>query len=154
MTLSRLLTAVLLTLGLGLGNALAAGEAAPGYYTPQKVVYHNDGAPPDNGAYFKRLLGNIRNHVEALGKDKVEIRVVNHGDGLILFQVAKDDRDLAGRIDALKSSGVRFLICNNTLTERKIDWHGLYGVNEEDIVPSGVAELARLQGMSFTYVHP
>jgi intracellular sulfur oxidation DsrE/DsrF family protein len=148
------MTAVLLTLGLGLGNALAAWEAAPGYYTPQKVVYHNDGAPPDNGAYFKRLLGNIRNHVEALGKDKVEIRVVNHGDGLILFQVAKDDRDLAGRIDALKSTGVRFLICNNTLTERKIDWRGLYGVNEEDIVPSGVAELARLQGMGFTYIHP
>ena len=59
-------------------TALAAGEAAPGYYTPQKVVYHNDGAPPDNGAYFKRLLGNIRNHVEALGRDKVEIRVVDH----------------------------------------------------------------------------
>ncbi|GBU15855.1 MULTISPECIES: DsrE family protein [Methylobacteriaceae] len=151
---SRLLTAVLLMLGLGLGNALAAGEAAPGYYTPQKVVYHNDGAPPDNGAYFKRLLGNIRNHVEALGRDKVEIRVVDHGDGLVLFQMAKEDRDLAGRIEALKGMGVRFLICNNTLTERKIDWHGLYGVKEEDIVPSGVAELARLQGLGFTYIHP
>lgn len=154
MILSRLLTAVLLMLGLSLGNAFAAGEAAPGYYTPQKVVYHNDGAPPDNGTYFKRLLGNIRNHVEALGKDKVEIRVVDHGDGLILFQMAKDDRDLAGRIDALKGIGVRFLICNNTLTERKIDWHGLHGVKEEDIVPSGVAELAKLQGMGFTYIHP
>ena len=87
-------------------------------------------------------------------KNKVEIRVVNHGDGLTLFQVAKDDSDFAGRIDALKSTGVRFLICNNTLTERKIDWRGLYGVNEEDIVPSGVAELARLQGMGFTYIHP
>ena len=154
MILSRLLPAILLMLGLGVGSALAAGEAPPGYYTPQKVAYHNDGAPPDNGAYFKRLLGNIRNHVEALGKDKVEIRVVDHGDGLILFQMAKQDHDLAERIDALKGLGVRFLICNNTLTERKIDWHGLYGVQEEDIVPSGVAELARLQGLGFAYVHP
>ncbi|MEH3116268.1 MAG: DsrE family protein [Methylorubrum populi] len=152
--LSRLGPAVLLILGMCVGAAFAAGEAPSGYYTPQKVVYHNDGAPPDNDAYFKRLLGNIRNHVEALGKDKVEIRVVDHGDGLVLFQMAKDDRDLAGRIDALKGMGVRFLICNNTLTERKIDWHGLYGVKEDDIVPSGVAELARLQGMGFTYIHP
>ncbi|CAX22389.1 conserved protein of unknown function [Methylorubrum extorquens DM4] len=151
---SRLGLAIMLILGMCVGATLAAGEASPGYYASQKVVYHNDGAPPDNGAYFKRLLGNIRNHVEALGREKVEIRVVDHGDGLVLFQMAKDDRDLAGRIDALKAMGVRFLICNNTLTERKIDWHGLYGVEEDDIVPSGVAELARLQGMGFTYIHP
>ena len=152
--LSRLVATVLLMLGPSLGSAFAAGEAPTGYYAPQKVVYHNDGAPPDNGAYFKRLLGNIRNHVEALGQDKVEIRVVDHGDGLVLFQLAKDDRDLAGRIDAPKGMGIRFLICNNTLTERKIDWHGLYGVKEDDIVPSGVAELARLQGLGFAYIHP
>ena len=152
--LSPLLPTVLLMLGLGLGSAFAAGESPPGYYSPQKVVYHNDGSPANDGAYFKRLLGNIRNHVEALGKDKVEIRVVDHGDGLILFQMAKDDRDIAGRIEALKATGVRFLICNNTLTERKIDWHGLYGVKEDDIVPSGVAELARLQDLGFAYIHP
>jgi hypothetical protein len=46
---------------------------------------------------------------------------------------------------------VRFLICANTLRERKIDGHDLYGVKAEDIVPSGVAELARLQGMGFVY---
>ena len=68
--------------------------------------------------------------------------------------MANDDRDLAGRIDALKGLGVRFLICKNTLTERKIDWHGLHGVKEDDIVPSGVAELARLQSLGFTYIHP
>ena len=55
--------------------------------------------------------------------------------------------------DAMKAMGVSFLICANTLRERKIDWHKLYGVKEEDIVPSGVAELARLQGMGFVYVH-
>jgi intracellular sulfur oxidation DsrE/DsrF family protein len=48
---------------------------------------------------------------------------------------------------------VRFLICANTLRERKIDWHDLYWVKAEDIVPSGVAELARLQGLGFVYIH-
>ena len=30
----------------------------------------------------------------------------------------------------------------------------LYGVKDADVVPSGVAELARLQGQGFVYIHP
>ena len=44
--------------------------------------------------------------------------------------------------------------CRSTLDERNIDWHTLYGVKQEDLVPSGVAELARLQLMGFQYIHP
>ena len=149
---------------VGLGFALlltamcatgaAAGKAPAGYYTDQKVVYHNDGGFPDNQTYFRRLLNNLRNHVAALGKDHVEIRVVDHGDGIILFQSAMTDEKLAKAIDARKADGVRFLICQNTLDERKIDWHTLYGVTEQDIVPSGVAELVRLQMMGYVYIHP
>ena len=149
-------------IGLGFALMLAAafitdaraGQAPAGYYQDQKVVYHNDGGWPDNLTYFKRLLNNLRNHVEAVGKDHVEIRVVDHGDGVILFQMANTDKKLAKAIDARKADGVRFLICQNTLDERKIDWHTLYGVTEKDIVPSGVAELVRLQMMGYTYVHP
>jgi intracellular sulfur oxidation DsrE/DsrF family protein len=133
---------------------MSAARAAPsGYYTDQKVVYHNDGGP-DNAAYFKKLLGNLRNHVAAVGKEHVEIRVVDHGDGIELLQMAKTDAALASLIDARKADGVHFLVCQNTLNERKIDWHTLYGVEEADIVPSGVAELARLQLMGFAYIHP
>jgi uncharacterized protein len=129
--------------------------AAPaGYYTDQKVVYHNDGGGPDNATYFRKLLNNLRNHVAALSKDHVEIRVVDHGDGVVMLQMAKTDEKLAQAIDARKAEGVRFLICQNTLDERNIDWHTLYGVSQQDIVPSGVAELARLQIMGFVYIHP
>jgi intracellular sulfur oxidation DsrE/DsrF family protein len=134
-------------------QAYSLENAPPGYFKPQKVVYHNDGGAPDNAAYFKRMLNSMKNHVEALGKVKLDIRVVDHGGGVEMFQVANTDKDIAERIDALKASGVRFLICNNTLRERKIDWHTLYGVKEDDIVPSGVAELARLQAMGFVYIH-
>lgn len=149
-------------IGLGFALLLAvacvphahAGQAPAGYYADQKVVYHNDGGGPDNATYFKRLLGNLRNHVAAVGKEHVEIRVVDHSDGIILFQMANTDEKLAKAIDARKADGVRFLICQNTLDERKIDWHTLYGVTEKDIVPSGVAELARLELMGYAYVHP
>ena len=124
-----------------------------GYYHDQKVVYHNDGGSPDNAAYFRRMLNTIRNHIEAVGKDHVEIRVVDHGGGIELFQLSNNDKDLASRLDALREEGVRFLICANTLKERQIDWHTLYGVRQDDIVPSAAAELARLQGMGFVYIH-
>lgn len=117
------------------------------------MIYRNGGA--DEAAYFKRLLGNLRNHVDAGGKDHVEIRVASLGDGLALFQAAAlEDKELAGRIDALKAAGLRFLVCADTLRERKIGRSALYGVGEDDVVPSGVAELARRQGMGFAYIHP
>ena len=144
----------LLWLGVLLSSPLPALAAPPGYYTDQKVVYHNDGGWPDNATYFSHLLRNLHNHIAAVGKDHVEIRVVDHGDGVILFQLAKTEPKFAQAIDALKADGVRFLICQNTLNERHIDWHTLYGVKQDDIVPSGIAELARLQGMGFVYIHP
>ena len=147
-----MLAIVLATMGIG---AVRAGSGGPaGYYADQKVVYHNGGSGPDGASYFKRLLANLRNHVEAVGMAHVEIRVVSLGDGVGLFQSAANDKELAGRIDALKGMGVRFLVCANTLRERKIDRSTLYGVGEDDLVPSGVAELARLQGMGFAYIHP
>lgn len=153
-TLKTLLLAAFgVVMAIGAARAQAPG-VPPGYYTDQKVVYHNDGGAPDNAAYFRKLLTNIRNHVNAVGKDHIQLRVVDHGDGLVLFQLANQDHDLAARIDALKAEGVKFLICNNTLTERHIDWHTLYGVKQGDIVPSGVAEISRLEGMGYLYIHP
>jgi uncharacterized protein len=148
-----LMLAVVLAM-MGIGTVRAGSEAPAGYYADQKVVYHNGGSGPDEAAYFKRLLANLRNHVEAVGKAHVEIRVVSLGDGIGLFQSAANDKELAGRVDALKGMGVRFLVCANTLRERKIDRTTLYGVGEDDLVPSGVAELARLQGIGFAYIHP
>ena len=147
---AALFAAVLMTVGWSAGDVNAAPA---GYYQDQKVVYHNDGGGPDNAAYFKRMLNSIKNHIEAVGKDHIEIRVVDHSAGVDFFQIAQTDKFLAGQIDYLRAQGIRFLICANTLKERQIDWHTLYGIKEDDIVPSGAAELARLQGMGFVYIH-
>ena len=153
-TVFRSLALAVVLATMGIGTVRAGSEAPAGHYADQKVVYHNGGSGPDEAAYFKRLLANLRNHVEAVGKAHVEIRVVSLGYGVGLFQSAANDKELAGRIDALKGMGVRFLVCANTLRERKIDRTTLYGVGEDDLVPSGVAELARLQAMGFAYIHP
>lgn len=143
-------------LAAGAIAAAASGLAFPGRafaadYVDQKVVYHNSGG--DEG-YFGRFLVNIANHLDAVGKDHVQIVVVDHGAGLDLFDAMATDPKIAKRVETLRGEGVRFLICEKTLTARKIDWQSLPGVTEADIVPSGVAEIAKLQGEGFAYIHP
>ena len=142
---------VLATTAQAHGPGTAAGSG--GYYTFQKVVYQNDGGWPDNKAYFQRFLHHLAAHIAATD-GKVEIRVVDFAAGVQLFVMARDDADLAKSIDSLRSQGVRFLICSNTLHAMKLTPADLYGVKDDDLVPSGVAEIARLQGLGFVYIHP
>ncbi|MEW5964926.1 MAG: DsrE family protein [Pseudomonadota bacterium] len=85
-----------------------------------------------------------------------KVKVVMHGDGVGILKSAKDNLKLQGEIANLKSTHkVAFLVCNNTLTQRKIDPDkDLFEVFKEDIVPSGVAELSLLQSKGYTYIKP
>lgn len=125
----------------------------PGYYAVQKVVYQNDGGLPDDKAYFERLMRHLSAHLEATD-GKVEIKVVSFAAGVKLFQMAKTDAALAGALDRLRAKGVRFMVCRNTMRGMGLKPEDLYGVRGEDIVPSGVAEIARLQGLGYVYIHP
>ena len=63
--------------------------------------------------------------------------------------------EIQAKISGLKDQGVGFEVCSNTLKGKKIDPEAdLYDVDSADIVPSGVAELARLQAMGYTYIKP
>ena len=115
-----------------------------------KVVYHlNEGI-----AQATRAMGNIRNHLAA--DPNAQITVVSHGPGIdFLLQEAKDSkgREFSASISALAGRGVEFRACNNTLTTRNIDPSKL--ALEAKIVPSGVAEVARLQAREgFAYLKP
>lgn len=153
---------VLLVLALCCAPQLAAAApnadpmTAPvprGYYAVQKVVYQNDSGPPDDRAYFERLMRHVGAHLDATN-GKVEIRIVSFGAGVKLFQMAKTDPALAAAVDKLRERGVRFLLCRNTMKGMGVRPEDLYGVKNEDVVPSGVAEIARLQGRGFVYLHP
>ncbi len=128
----------------------------------QKVVYHINGG---DAAQQAAALGNIRNHLTAIGTDKVDVKVVMHGDGLSLLlppenlsqtkmKMANANPQMQARIDALKNDGVQFQICANTLQGRSIPTSALYGFQESDIVPSGVAQLSILQMQGYTYIKP
>ena len=115
-----------------------------------KTVYHmSEGIPQAS-----RGLNNIRNHLSA--DPKAKIVVVAHGLGIdFLLQGATNqmEQPIAGVIADLANKGVEFRACNNTLVSRKIDPSKL--VLEAKVVPSGVAEVARLQAREgYVYLKP
>ena len=124
-------------------------------YGKQKVVYHINEGGGDGDKGYMQALGNIQNHINAVGKDNIEVKIVLHGDGVNLLKSAGSNEKLQARLVGLKAQGVQQAICNNTLTGRKIDYEkDLFEVFKEDIVPSGVAELSYLQQKGYTYIKP
>ncbi len=115
-----------------------------------KTVYHvNSGVDTAAG-----ILGNVRNHLNA--DPSAKIVVVTHGAGIdFLLDGAKDNkgREFSGVVSDLTGKGVQFRVCNNTLVSRNIDANKVS--MEAKIVPSGVAEVARLQAKEgYAYLKP
>ena len=148
-----------------MGAAIQSGDAyADNGYGKQKVVYHIN---YDNPKKQAGALRNIQNHINAVGKDNLEVKVVLHGNGLALllepdslpdlpkFKHANADEKMTAKIDGLKDQGVSFNVCANTVRGRKVDMESdLYNVTQDDIVPSGVAEVAKLQQEGYVYIKP
>lgn len=124
-------------------------------YPSQKIVYHISGGLGLLSRNFDQPLGNIANHVKAFGSNPFSLKVVVNGDGIGMLTRALHEKHLSDRIDALRAKGVVFEVCFNTLKERGLDPDTeLYGVKREDIIASGVAEVAMLQGQGYIYVKP
>jgi intracellular sulfur oxidation DsrE/DsrF family protein len=144
-----LLSAAAVTFGL-----LAAAQ--PGAVLAQskdeqiKTVYHFTNGLDE----ATRGLGNIRNHLAA--DPKAKITVVTNGNGIeFLLDGVKDKNGNPYEVivQDLKSKNVDFRVCNNTLVTRNIDKSKV--ISEATIVPSGVAEAARLQAREgYVYLRP
>lgn len=115
-----------------------------------KAVYHvTTGIEAASAA-----LNNIKNHLDA--DPKARIVVVSNGQGIdFMLQDAKDSkgREFSSAVSTLVGRGVEFRVCNNTLTTRNIPPSKL--LMEAKVVPSGVAEVAKLQAKEgFIYIKP
>ncbi len=131
-------------------------------YEKQKVVYHlNKYGPQKQTA----ILRNVQNHINAVGAETIDLAIVIHGDGLSLLlypealsetkmKDANADGQMQARIAGLKQQGVAFKVCANTIKGRGVDVDDLYDVDEADIVPSCVAEIAKLEAEGYTYLRP
>ena len=145
-------------------SAITPATAEDKGYGKQKVVYHIN---YDNPKQQAGALRNIQNHINAVGAENLDLKVVLHGNGVALllepdalarvpkFKHANANDKMTAKIDNLKGQGVGFNVCANTVRGRKVNVNNdLYSVDEKDIVPSGVAELAKLQQQGYMYIKP
>ncbi|GAB6049978.1 hypothetical protein JCM16106_08220 [Hydrogenophilus islandicus] len=135
-----------------LASAFVAVTLSPAFADePVKAVYHFTNGVEEAA----RGLNNIRNHLDADPTAKIVV-VANGKEGVqFLLEDAVDHngKPFAERISALASRGVEFRVCNNTLTAFKIPKEKL--AMEAKIVPSGVAEVGRLQAKEgYAYIRP
>jgi uncharacterized protein len=115
-----------------------------------KVVYHVN----DTAEQAANALRNIGNHLEV--NPKAKIIVVTHARGVdFLFDGAKDrnGNPYNIRVEELKERGVQFEVCEITLRNRKLSKSQF--IPEVKYVPSGVAEITRLQQREgYAYLRP
>jgi uncharacterized protein len=143
--------AAALALAVAAGCATTAGGPGSTAGGPSsKVVYHiNEGVDKAGPA-----LRNVKNHLDA--EPGAKIVVVTHGPGIdFLLDGAKDKNGnpFDATVDTLQARGVEFRVCNNTLVSRKIDPKRV--IPQAKIVPSGVAEIGRLQATEhYVYLKP
>jgi uncharacterized protein len=117
---------------------------------PDKVVYHlNSGLEQASDG-----LRNIRNHLEV--NPKAHIVVVAHARGVdYLMKGAKDKNGnpYEVAVEQLVNQGVEFDVCEITLRSRKLKRDQF--IPDATFVPSGVAEIARLQAREgYAYLRP
>lgn len=143
----QILSALGMTLAIGIGVALSAPRAWAGAVPPAKhrVVFHVN---VDQAERWGEVLTNVENVQKAFGPENVEIEVVAHGAGIGLL-LAKN-AELKQRIETIEKTGPVFAACSNTLKKKSIAVAELTpGVT---VVDSGVAEVIRKQESGFTYV--
>ena len=130
-------------------SAISFGAfAAPN--DPVKVVYHmNEGVER-----APQAIRNIRNHLNA--DPKAKIVVVSHAAGINFL--IRDAKDAGGNpfevaVQDLSARGVEFRVCEYTLKSRNMDKKQM--IDDITYVPSGVAEVARLQSQEgYAYLKP
>jgi intracellular sulfur oxidation DsrE/DsrF family protein len=94
----------------------------------------------------KAMINQLNNLTTHWPKAKYE--VVIHSMGLPFIMSAKSKQIQA--IKALRTKGVRFVVCENTLKSQKVTKEQL--MSEVEYIPVGIAEIVEKQEQGWSYV--
>lgn len=137
-------------LGVLAGLMLAACQSVSPEAGQEKVVYHVNDSDSAMAA-----LRNVGNHLDATD-GKAKIVVVTHAKGIDFLLDGAQDKNgnpYIIPVEKLKERGVDFRVCAITLKNRNIDPKRV--IPEARIVPSGVAEIGKLQTREgYVYLKP
>jgi len=141
-TIQSLVAAIVLTLFTACASTGGGGT--------DRVVYHiNEGLPQASNG-----LRNINNHLEV--NPAAKIIVVAHAQGVDFLMNGAKDRNgnkYEDLVEQLRNHGVQFDVCEITLRNRKLTKEQF--ISDVTFVPSGVAEITRLQQKEgYAYLKP
>jgi len=116
--------------------------------TMTKVVFHLD---VDEEKRLVMALNNMDNLLKEVAETEAAICLVANGSAVGLFA-----RECAAayslRVGELARKGVRFLVCNNSLTNLNLDPGDL--LNDCEIIKAGIMELIQRQADGYAYIKP
>jgi hypothetical protein len=131
-------------LGLAFLGVFAVAEADE----KMKVLYHLNELEK---AYW--VLDLIRDHVNVVGTDNVDIVLVIHGPALKAFHKENGPIEVNSLVGELQVEGVKFDVCGVTM--RALDF------SSSDLLPDfvrrdegGTVRIAELQSKGYIYIRP
>ena len=113
-----------------------------------KVVFHLNW---DEEKRLVMALNNITNLLKEIPTTEADICLVANGSAVRLFH-REHAASYGSRVEELFGKDVRFLMCNNALTNLNIDPGELLGGCE--VIKAGIVELIALQGDGYAYIKP
>jgi intracellular sulfur oxidation DsrE/DsrF family protein len=133
-----------LVLVMALPSITIAQTEAPVVTTKKlKVVFH---LTSNDTLAQKAMVKQLQNFL--IAAPNAQLEVVCHNNGISFLQTAITKQ--AEKIVELKSKGVDFVACENTLRERKIKREEL--VPDCRTVPAGIVEVAMKQDKGWAYI--
>jgi uncharacterized protein len=136
--MKKLLLTVFFVFGiLSLIQAQVISEAA------HKIIYQLSDGNQDVHDKFLRQLENVLK-----AAPNAQIEVVTHGMGIDLMRNV--DNPYEERINALVGKGVEFMVCENTLSQRKLQKAEFLRLS--GFVPAGILEIVMKQEQGWIYI--
>ncbi len=112
----------------------------------QKLVVQMSDADP---AKWNLALNNIKNVQDDLGAANTDIVLVTYGPGI---GMTRFDAPTAGRITEALKAGVKVLVCENTMTNQRLNKADMHP--EVGYVKAGASEIMRRQQQGYAYLRP
>lgn len=125
--------------------ALALAFAATAGERQNVVMQIND----DDPAHWRQALGTVRNLLNEVGADNVQIEIVVNGPGVYMLRF---DSVVGSQLTELARDGVWLRACGNTLASHKLRPGDLHA--NVEVVPSGVVEILKRQKQGWIYIKP
>ena len=111
-----------------------------------KVVFQVSEADP---AKWNLTLNNVRNAIQEVGADKIEVEIVAYGPGIGRLKM---ESSAGARIQDMLRQRVKIVACENTMANAKLSKTDM--LPDIGYVPSGVVELMRVQKEGWAYIRP